>query len=100
MDTEINKGNYILYTVSYDSNNIIGIKDLNEALSYIQMQKPTKLSDKKMSDTELLERAMTDHWSDTVYIVEMWQNMKKIKTYKYNDVICEFEEQTIMNEEF
>jgi hypothetical protein len=82
------KYSYILLSsMPYESTWVLGVvNSLDQALSYFnETVKQRKLSDIKMSDQELVQRALDDNWGDYFdYWVEVWDNMQRVCTYKYN----------------
>jgi hypothetical protein len=79
----------LLSTLPYEGPWINGIvKNLDEALQYFldKTSRIQKLSEKKMSNEELIQRALDDNWNDDYfsYWVQVWDGTKKISTYKFN----------------
>ena len=78
---------YILLShIDYESTWVLGVfNTLDEANDYLKSIKKKQLKDVKMSDAELIQRALDDEWDDYMkYYVEVWDGIQWICTFKYN----------------
>lgn len=78
---------YILLShIDYESTWVLGVFDsVDTANDYLKSIKKKQLKDVKMSDAELIKRALHDEWDDYIkYYVEVWDKTQRIHTFKYN----------------
>lgn len=76
----------LLGRVDYESTWVLGVfGDADNANDYLKSIKKKQLKDVKMSDAELIQRALHDEWDDYMkYYVEVWDGTQRIRTFKYN----------------
>lgn len=76
----------LLSSIDYESTWVLGVfSDVDSANDYLKTIKKKQLKDVKMSDAELIRRALDDEWDDYMkYYVEVWNNSQRIHTFKYN----------------
>jgi len=79
----------LLSTIAYEGMWILGTaKNLDEALEFFldTTLKTKPLAETKISDEEMINRALCDNWQDDYmsYWVEVWNGTQRVFTYKFN----------------
>lgn len=94
---------YILINrVDYELSGLIGVvNSLEEATVYFDNKVKHYQKPKKMSDEELVQRALIDNWEiDYIHhYVEVYDGTQKICTFKFNDKTRTLEKQEKKNNE-